>query len=50
MHSPLIARAALFYLHPMLVEIMGNSVGIITRHYKRTLSLAQAEALFVIMP
>lgn len=35
---------------PLLAEIMGNSVGIITRHYKRTLSLTQAEALFAIMP
>ncbi len=35
---------------PLLAEIMGNSVNIITRHYKRTLSVAQAEALFSIMP
>ena len=35
---------------PLLAEIMGNSVSIITRHYKRTLSVAQAEALFSIMP
>jgi integrase len=35
---------------PLLAEIMGNSVNIITRHYKRTLSVAQAQALFSIMP
>ena len=35
---------------PLLAEIMGNSVAIITRHYKRTLSPAQAQALFDIMP
>jgi len=35
---------------PMLAEIMGNSVPVITKHYKRTLSVAQAEALFAIMP
>jgi integrase len=35
---------------PLLAEIMGNSVPVITKHYKRTLSVAQAEALFSIMP
>lgn len=29
---------------------MGNSVNIITKHYNRTLSVAQAEARFAIMP
>jgi integrase len=35
---------------PLLAEIMGNSVGIIAKHYKRTIPLAQAQALFAIMP
>ncbi len=41
---------ALHKNRPLLAEIMGNSVNIITRHYKRTLSVAQAGALFAITP
>lgn len=35
---------------PLLAEIMGNSTRIITKHYKRTMPLEQAEALFAILP
>jgi len=35
---------------PLLAEIMGNSVPVITKDYKRTMSLEQAEALFAILP
>ena len=35
---------------PHLAEIMGNSVGIIAKHYKRTIPTTQAHALFAIFP
>ncbi len=35
---------------PLLAEHMGNSVRIITKHYKRMVSRGQAEAWFNVIP